>query len=1236
MADLKSLRENINQARSLVSEKRSQANEISSNIQSASDALPNLDSQQALRGQRYGTGLKARANRQLVNETRSELEGKKQEVNDYMGELDRYEREVIDPADAQVTDLENKEEAVKIVNRAIDQGKVGYLAIYGNENPYVTQFAKEIVKDQESETQLRADVDNAIESYNSGVPLAESFRGLNIEFLTKHGYIKFESSPIQEEVIQASNNFNSYLDTNKNVTNVLESFSRENINVKKDVVPKLEKVSKFSTGIGLVSARDSSDNNLNNVNGSVGDGQLSNGIPLRQINSSIILDNSKPSNRSGFGGFVAGLFDSIKGEKEVYSPEAQAFVSASPTGRETTAFLTPLSPEKYEELVVKPSQNLATIPLPEIRRRNQLINDVSQVESKIDLLPKMSTYEGVVTTPSPEANNLFNDYYTKQRRLEQAGGEYVKAGLYNQRISLREFSNNPFSTTANVVARQAGDTLSMVAPEKGYLTIPSQEFSVTVPSRSTIEYDLVTGKPKPNELKGTFKEQQLFTKEQLRKTGEVGTRMGLYLVPYVGTTLFAGEGLYNVKNAGYDPVKYAKENPLEAGTLLTIGLVKGGAFALSKSGVKLTKEGKYLSDFEKKEYNLRSTSTKEQLPSVRNKAVEVATYQNEGDIWANIKVKDKGVTNVDEYTQDFLMKGEVNEQRLSLFGRKKDYKGTIEVGENTFKETINYDKGIKKVTELKDGKGTIKLFDKKGREMLSRDIEATSDVLGLTKKVKSLKSEVDKTVKSSSDLTSTRFIGKQTVDISRGVDLDSGTAVLGVEKYGLTDVIQVTPRKGLLRVQRGKRSIELQKQQAQNIELGYKAEKDTRAALYDAFGNKITSRTVSPTQVRKIEEAQDSELFVSIINPKSKRIKELKAEQARKVEYWNDRLGKSLENNSVKKLKDKVDLIEKSNKNNKPITVKEQFDSSHTYTGGTGGDSAQSAFAYTKEKFTDKLNLEEDFTVLPTEDLIKGRRSNPISLPTGFRQIDKSPSFIPLPKSRSFAKESDLIKGETMSVQTESPKVLEGIKSSSLTKDSTDFNSMDRLGFVERGKSDNKSILNSKNSQNQIDVTKVKESPQQSTRQVAKELFNRMREETKRNRVKRPKEPPTKIKIKLGSDPVLGSAKSKLKKLANDLFEAEGRVKGEDVSLGTAPTKFLAEKKLKSFLKGTLGASGKVKKNNIALEVEDLDTFSSSEFGRSKKDSSRVVQKSRFRLGTKSEVNLIKSAKKSKSKGWFS
>jgi hypothetical protein len=118
--------------------------------------------------------------------------------------------------------------------------------------------------------------------------------------------------------------------------------------------------------------------------------------------------------------------------------------------------------------------------------------------------------------------------------------------------------------------------------------------------------------------------------------------------------------------------------------------------------------------------------------------------------------------------------------------------------------------------------------------------------------------------------------------------------------------------------------------------------------------------------------------------------------------------------------------------------------------------------------------------------------------------------------------------------------------------------------------------------------------------------------------------------------PGLGNAVSKVKKMmieSPEEFDIFVKKQGQDILLGKASSKEGAKSLLLGKISNTLRASGYVqRKSGEKIKVSDLGNLGMN-FGRSKKDDFRVVEKKNKRLkrkGSSQEVSEIMSFKKSK------
>jgi len=164
--------------------------------------------------------------------------------------------------------------------------------------------------------------------------------------------------------------------------------------------------------------------------------------------------------------------------------------------------------------------------------------------------------------------------------------------------------------------------------------------------------------------------------------------------------------------------------------------------------------------------------------------------------------------------------------------------------------------------------------------------------------------------------------------------------------------------------------------------------------------------------------------------------------------------------------------------------------------------------------------------------------------------------------------------------------------------------------------------------------TKQKQKQKQTTAQLQFQLL----QQRVTTRAEKPFIPPV---IAFDWDKTLTQAKRKLKE-EPDIFQVLGKRFGMYKPIGTFETQKEAEKKAMEFLKTTLGRTAKIYKDEQPLKFGELKSFG-MEFRPAKKDTTKIIQKAKYSLGTRSEVSEIMGFKKRASKkkksnfiNWFS
>jgi len=132
----------ISQARQQLEAQRQAAEQARQQLEQARSRLPRRTSQTALRGQLGG--LQGRQQQYKIQAAEQNIAAKQAEVSKFEEQLKPYEQQ-IGQAESQLSDYQRTQEAQKNVERAISQGMVGALAIYGTgkeqelAQQYVTQ-----------------------------------------------------------------------------------------------------------------------------------------------------------------------------------------------------------------------------------------------------------------------------------------------------------------------------------------------------------------------------------------------------------------------------------------------------------------------------------------------------------------------------------------------------------------------------------------------------------------------------------------------------------------------------------------------------------------------------------------------------------------------------------------------------------------------------------------------------------------------------------------------------------------------------------------------------------------------------------------------------------------------------------------------------------------------------------------------------------------------------------------
>ena len=355
MASVEEARQKLEAAKALAAQKRSEVQEVERQIEEEKQSLPNVNSQQALRGQKYGEGLQGRNFRQQVTRAKENIGQREQALEEYKEGLTSYEGDIaesekeISDYEASVNEYNREKQAYEDAEKLYEK-KVSWSNI---SDPTTRGYLKEMYETGSANKDYENRLQDAVDKYNSGVPLEKAFKNFNVDYLIKKGYLKFEQVENKEEVSQARDKINNFL-------------NQPSINLSDSSIwlPRTDRVQVTSNTKGMRS-----------LSGDI--------IPLVSAKSqdiktlNVSIDNDKPSgnigisNRTNRGilGKIWAIGASLIGNttdietykqkgKEVFKP-GLGFVSASKTGQQGT--LNVRSPNISELIVLNEQANKKAI-----------------------------------------------------------------------------------------------------------------------------------------------------------------------------------------------------------------------------------------------------------------------------------------------------------------------------------------------------------------------------------------------------------------------------------------------------------------------------------------------------------------------------------------------------------------------------------------------------------------------------------------------------------------------------------------------------------------------------------------------------------------------------------------------------------------------------------------------------------------------------------------------------------
>ena len=894
-----------------------------------------------------------------------------------------------------------------------------------------------------------------------------------------------------------------------------------------------------------------------------------------------------------------------------------------------------------------------------------------------------------------------------------------------------ETTQVPIRATS-IISGFAGAGAEKIAPEsKELFRIKEHEKTIYTPQFGTVQVDVVTGKRITGETEITIPERIISTPtpQQVGKGVEIGvelTAMG------AAPMLFAPGFITSGTEAALDKERTIKERAFGVAEAGLGGFVIGQkAVKFLKTPIKSSKLKQIIEAPEKKVTILETKIVKEiTKPKIIKGRLEFS--QIDGKTRSVLVPKIKGRTLSTEFIESKEQVGKVFEIRK--IGREpvKVFEGISEVsGEGALKETIKFGK-ITKVTKVpREGKGSVELF-KGGKSIFKQEINQVAkqnikfgrpEVSNIKvkkqigepgvkiqdvkiekggKKVDTRKTSVredGKDIEIISDfevpLKSTLVKSEIGVETVVGKDIFSGVTRTVERQRGFIDIIQVGPRKGLIKVKGTRGKLEVRTRVGQEIEFGIDKTFDT-SIIKQVGREKISAKQITPKIQRDITTISGQKTTTIFTKPDAKIVKAeaerlnkiLKDKVASKSQEMLDDLEKikkvalgmkdeaamSGEKTKKKGLIKILKGIEDDRKFVISLGAKEEVGSVVAKSGGgktskafkkaesSGGQvllEAEKTAAESKFAFGQEMNLPRTIFVQPTEELLVMPKSLVRTTEVPFiAGIEIQESAIPLIskfKTRASPSLSGTIQFETTSpieVSIVRPSLQQDIRVGLDTKLDTRLDT--RVGTRLDTRLDTKldtrldtrldTKLDTKldtRLDTKLDTrldTKVRTLTKQLTKQQQQIKTDILTRQIQRPLQKSTQKKPTTIK------PIIKPTTSLVKRLAKkvddeDLFEIFTRKEGKDIVVAKAKTEAEAFKKLKGKLTGSLRASGFVEKAGKKIAPPIL---LNGDFRRSKVDTFRVVEKraKRLRKGTTGkEVQMFRAfgvgVKKKKSRGQF-
>ena len=302
-------------------------------------------------------------------------------------------------------------------------------------------------------------------------------------------------------------------------------------------------------------------------------------------------------------------------------------VSAYPAGAGGTALWFPLTQEQIKEqeklterqqkvfgVETKPESALLISQLKlkaqqkQAEKVEEIKKEINKLSSKLEKEGKINTITNSFTDKATKTDiDKYNRLYTNLERAEAKVTDrelYVGLGKYGEKKDILGVETG-VSLLSQTVGEIGGEFLKPLGKEEGIIsyTKPKKEVKIFEPQFGTQILDPLTLKPIKKFKDVTIPERKvkIGTPEQFETIGGVGATVGLYSIPVIGTGLFTYEVAKDFKSADFNPVKFVRENPVEAIALATLGTIK------ATSKIKSTILTKRVNELQKQKWSFTGT-----------------------------------------------------------------------------------------------------------------------------------------------------------------------------------------------------------------------------------------------------------------------------------------------------------------------------------------------------------------------------------------------------------------------------------------------------------------------------------------------------------------------------------------------------------------------------------------------------------------------------------------------------